>query len=122
MKIDMSARMTEWGQPIGFSIESRKLPIFPQGIVLKGKFSRLERLRSDHPMKELYEAFVRKQDESRWTYLPYGLFENFTDFQKWVHQFALEREPLFYLIFFQPNSKAFGTRILYSNRSRKPSD
>ena len=64
--------MNDWGQPIGFSIESRKLPIFPQGIVLEGKFSRLERFRSDHPMEELYEAFVSKQDESRWTYLPYS--------------------------------------------------
>ena len=51
--------------------------VFPQGIVLEGRFSRLERFRSDHPMEELYEAFVRKQDESRWTYLPYGPFENF---------------------------------------------
>ena len=54
--------------------------VFPQGIVLEGRFSRLERFRSDHPMEELYEAFVRKQDESRWTYLPYGTFENFSDF------------------------------------------
>ena len=64
-KNDMSVQMNDWGQPIGFSIESRKLPIFPQGIVLEGKFSRIERFRSDHPMEELYEAFVSKQDESR---------------------------------------------------------
>ena len=87
--------MNEWGQPVGFSIESSKPPIFPEGIVLEGRFSRLERFRSDHPMEELYEAFVSKQDESRWTYLPYGPFENYSNFLKWVHQFALEREPLF---------------------------
>ena len=98
MKINMGVQMNEWGQQIGFSIKSRKPPIFPQGIVFEGRFSRLERFRSDHPMEEWYEAFVSKQDESRWTYLPYGPFENFSDFQKWVHQFALEREPLFYLI------------------------
>ncbi len=57
--------MNDWGQPIGFSIESSKLPIFPQGIVLEGMFSRLERFRSDHPMEELYEAFASKQDVSR---------------------------------------------------------
>ena len=68
----MSVNMNEWGQPIGFSIKSRKPPIFPRENVLEGWFSRLERFRSDHPMEELYEAFIRKQDESRWTYLPYG--------------------------------------------------
>ena len=71
-------------------------------------------------MEELYEAFVRKQDESRWTYLPYGPFENFSDFQKWVHQFALEREPLFYLIFSNQTQKPLGlasyTRIDQENR------
>ena len=112
--------MNDWGQPIGFSIESRKLPIFPQGIVLEGRFSRLERFRSDHPMEELYEAFVRKQDESRWTYLPYGPFENYSNFLKWVHQFALEREPLFYLIFSNQTQKPLGlasyTRIDQENR------
>ena len=82
MKIDMSVQMNEWDRPIGFSIKSRKPPIFPQGNVLEGRFSRLERFRSDHPMGELYEAFVRKQDESRWTYFPYGPFENFSDFGK----------------------------------------
>jgi hypothetical protein len=61
----MSVQMNDWGQPIGFSIESSKLPIFPQGIVLEGMFSRLERFRSDHPMEELYEAFASKQDVSR---------------------------------------------------------
>lgn len=120
MKIDMSVQMNEWGQPIGFSIKSRKPPSFPQGIVLEGRFSRLERFRSDHPIEELYEAFVRKQDESRWTYLPYGPFENFSDFQKWVHQFALEREPLFYLIFSNQTQKPLGlasyTRIDQENR------
>ena len=52
--------MNDWGQSIGFSIERRKPPIFPQGIILEGMFSRLERLRSDHPMEDLYEAFVSK--------------------------------------------------------------
>ena len=52
--------MNEWGQPIGFSIESSKPPIFPQGIVLESRFSRLERFRLDHLMEELYKAPVSK--------------------------------------------------------------
>ena len=99
MKIDMSVRMNEWGQPISFSIESRKPPISPQAIVLEGKFSRLERFRSDHPMEELYEAFDSKQDESRWTYLPYGPFENYSDFTVFGdHAFTLTGFPLCDLI------------------------
>ena len=77
--------MNEWGQPIGESIESSKPPIFPQGIVLEGRFSRLERFRSDHPMEELYEAFVSKQDEPVDLPPPYGSFENYSNFLKWVH-------------------------------------
>ena len=61
------------GAAIGFSIKSRKPPVFPQGIVLEGRFSRLERFRSDHPMEELYEAFVRNRMKavgltSLWTF------------------------------------------------------
>ena len=59
-------------------------------------------------MEELYEAFVRKQDESRWTYLPYGPFENYSNFLKWIHQFVLEREPLFYLILSNQPQKPLG--------------
>ena len=61
----MSVQMNDWGQPIEFSIESRKPQIFPEGIVLESRFSRLERFRLDHSMEELYAAFVSKQDESR---------------------------------------------------------
>ena len=112
--------MNEWAQPVGFSIESSKPPIFPEGIVLGGRFSRLELFSRDHPMEDLYEAFIRKQDESRWTYLPYGPFENYSNFLKWVHQFALKREPLFYLILSNETQKPLGlasyTRIDQENR------
>ncbi len=98
----------EWKQTVGFSVETWSPVGLPDGEPLNGYFSRMERLRKDHPLEELFHAFTRSQDEERWTYLPYGPFKNFPSFETWINEFALSEDPFFYLIFSSDSREPLG--------------
>ena len=46
----------------------------------------------------LYEAFCKDKDNLNWTYLPYGPFENYEDFKKWLGDFCLTKDPFFFVV------------------------
>ena len=46
----------------------------------------------------LYEAFCKDKDNLNWTYLPYGPFENYEDFKKWLVDFCLTKDPFFFVV------------------------
>ncbi len=98
----------EWKQTVGFLVETWRPVGLPDGESLNGYFSRMERLRKDHPLEELFHAFTRSQDEERWTYLPYGPFKNFPSFETWINEFALSEDPFFYLIFSSDSREPLG--------------
>jgi RimJ/RimL family protein N-acetyltransferase len=66
--------------------------------MLSGAFCKIEPLDSDRHAEGLFQSVAVEQDESGWTYLPYGPFESVDDYRRWVTGFCLADDPLFFAI------------------------
>lgn len=66
--------------------------------VLRGDHCRLEPLDPDVHAKGLSDAWMSAVEESDWTYLPFGPFENVEDAVSWVHQWSGRDDVLYYAI------------------------
>ena len=82
-----SALTNHLKQPIGEPINNWVDPKHAGVPVLAGKHIRLERLAPTHSA-DLYQAFSEESDDSTWTYLPYGPFDDLADFQQWLIPFS----------------------------------
>ncbi|MCL4157401.1 UNVERIFIED_CONTAM: hypothetical protein GTU68_056102 [Idotea baltica] len=80
----------------------------PSRSKLLGQYCRLEPLNISLHADDLYEAYGNDQDQSNWTYLPYGPFENKSDFIAWLEATSLGNDPLFYTVIDSKTNKAVG--------------
>lgn len=88
-------RLNEFGQPIGDPVEGWSPPPFPEKAVLEGRFARVEPLDPARHARDLFAANAL-DDGRMWTYLPYGPFAHFEDYEGWLEQVAATRDPSFY--------------------------
>ncbi len=73
-----------------------KAPPHPAGVVLEGRWARLEPLEADAHSGDLYRAV--SSDDRLWDYMPYGPFSGAAAYHRWVKDRETSRDPVFLAI------------------------
>jgi RimJ/RimL family protein N-acetyltransferase len=97
-----------YGQPIGSPVSDWQGCEFPPRSAMSGKWCRLEILVPEKHAEELFAAYVKQRNDQDWTYLPYGPFEHFDDYQNWLTKACCGDDPLFHTIIEAETNKAVG--------------
>ena len=101
-------RTNEWGQPIGPELDGWVPPVVPPRKVLEGRACRLEPLDVKRHARELYDALSESADARSFTYLPYGPFESFEEYERWLRADCSGNDPSFCAIVTASDEKAAG--------------
>ena len=104
----MSVYQNELGQPIGFPVEDWQAPVWPSHEAMQGQYCRVEPYDPDQHNATLFEAFIQNTDQSNWTYLPYGPFDDFNSFDQWSRQTCQQDDPLFHTVIDLSTNKPVG--------------
>jgi RimJ/RimL family protein N-acetyltransferase len=100
-------RQNEWGQAIGPELPGFQAPVFPPRSALLGEHVELWPLDATGHAGELWQA-LDGTPPSHWTYLPYGPFARFEDFQRWLEGSCKAADPLFFSIIDRSSRAAVG--------------
>ena len=95
----MQPNFNEFGQPIGFPLESWPGATVPERVTLAGRYCRLEPLDIERHGPALHAAFSEAPDDRSWTYLPYGPFADYASYKAWLENTCQRADPLFFAIF-----------------------
>ena len=95
-------------QPIGFPVSDWKECALPPRTAMSGKWCLVEILDTEKHAEELFAAYVKKRNDQDWTYLPYGPFDCFDDYQEWLKTTCSGDDPLFHVIVEKKSQKAIG--------------
>ena len=98
----------KYGQPIGSPVRGWQACTFPPRSAMSGILCRVEILVPEKHAEELYAAYVKQRHDQDWTYLPYGPFEHFDDYQSWLTKTCTGDDPLFHTIIETETNKAVG--------------
>jgi len=98
MEAGDSQRKNQLGQPIGPPIPDWTPPRFPECETIEGQHSMLEPLNPEQHAQALFDAFGQDTDGRNWTYLPYGPFDSFDQFNDWLVEIAAGDDPQFYTV------------------------
>jgi RimJ/RimL family protein N-acetyltransferase len=104
----MSEYKNNINQPIGFPVTSWHECPHPRGSNMKGRFCRLEPIDIVAHEHDLFDAFTLDLNHHNWTYLPYGPFEQFDDFQSWLESTCRGDDPCFFSVIDLDTGKAIG--------------
>lgn len=96
------------GQPVGEPLADWRVPARPRGLVLEGRFSRIEPLLAERHADSLYAANGLDADGRNWTYLPYGPFFGLDAFRAWMETSCQGSDPLFHAIIDLASGEATG--------------
>lgn len=91
-------RRNTLGQPIGPALPTWTTRPIPTPQVLRGRLGWLEPLDVQRHAAALYVADSLDVDGASWTYLPYGPFASFADYQAWAASAVADADRLFYAI------------------------
>ena len=83
---------------LGFLVNFKKAKI-PSKKILDGKYVALEPIKINKHSRDLYANFLKDKKNKIWAYLPYGPFNNYGSFKKWLKSFCLNKDPFFYAIY-----------------------
>ena len=103
----LQSRPNTLGQPVGLDLDWQPCQRPPRSVI-EGRFCRIEPLQPAQHSEALFHAFAEDRDGANWTYLPYGPFEQLSDFRQWLDSGCLGDDPLFYAIIDQRSGKAVG--------------
>jgi RimJ/RimL family protein N-acetyltransferase len=95
--MNTEARVNELGQPVGFSLGDWKPPQHLSYEPMEGRWCRLEKLDLSHG-EALHAANALDSEGKNWTYLAYGPFSKFADYQSWLEQWCSREDPMFFAI------------------------
>ncbi|TGN01562.1 GNAT family N-acetyltransferase [Leptospira yasudae] len=96
------------GQPIGTPLPDWKPASLPKKETMQGRFCRLEPLDPERHAESLYSANSLDAGGAMWTYLPYGPFKTFSEYQEWMKNTCLTEDPLFFTILDLSSDRAVG--------------
>ena len=102
------SRYDDWGQPIGEALPGWVPPPLPSRVMLTGRYCVVTPLDVELHAHELFDALSSDPDQRRWTYLPYGPFENWGSFRDWVEAATHSSDPLFFAILDAASGRARG--------------
>jgi RimJ/RimL family protein N-acetyltransferase len=104
----MKQELNSLKQPVGPVVPDWTPPSHPKRECLLGRFCRHEPLDAACHAESLYAANSLEGGEPNWTYLPYGPFESFESFYKWIDKECGGSDPLFFAIIDLCTGKAVG--------------
>ena len=87
-----------YGQPISFPITDWQECALPPRFAMLGKRCRVEILVPEKHAVELFDAYKNYRNDQDWTYLPYGPFDHFDDYKRWLSGICNGDDPLFHTI------------------------
>ena len=96
------------GQPIGFALPGWTPPASPPRGDLLGRYCRLEPLDADRHATKLFAANALDVEQRMWTYLPYGPFDAFDQYQEWIRSVHNSADPLFFAVINPPTNRPVG--------------
>ena len=108
----MKEYTNDLGQAIGFPITDWQACERPPKTSIIGHYCRVETLNIEKHAEALYQAYGNDKDQSNWTYLPYGPFDNFADFKTWMNTACCGNDPHFHTIIDLKTEKAVGIASL----------
>ena len=85
-----------------------KVPPHPKGISIDGKLVSIKPLIANEFAEELFMANALDKEGINWEYLPYGPFENLSDYIDWIKSFEEHNDPVFFAIISKKLKKAIG--------------
>ena len=94
-------------QPIGFPLPGWTPRPVPPREPLVGSYCRLEPL-ADRHAADLFAANSDDREQRMWTYLPYGPFDSFEQYQAWIATASQSSDPLFFAIIDPKTEQAMG--------------
>lgn len=100
-------RMNEWGQAIGPALIGFAPPSAPPRMPLSGRYVELWPLDPERHARDLWQA-LEGLPGSHWTYLPYGPFATFAEFNAWLVGSCMDNDPLFFSIIDRGSGLAAG--------------
>ncbi|MFC3153069.1 GNAT family N-acetyltransferase [Litoribrevibacter euphylliae] len=98
----------KYGQTLGEPMGHWTPPSSPTEIPTTGRFCRLERLNPKLHGQALYQANAEDITPESWTYLPYGPFRDFSEYQDWLSEQIQQPDQKFYAIIDLKSGKAVG--------------
>lgn len=104
----MTQRTNEFDQPIGDPVPDWEPRPLPTRTVIDGRYARLEPLDPATHAEALYAAVSLDEEGRRWTYLPYGPFEDLDSYRAWLERVAAPDDPLFFAIIDRERGEAAG--------------
>ena len=84
------------------------IPPHPKGISIEGKLVSIKPLIANEFAEELFMANALDKEGINWEYLPYGPFENLSDYIDWLKSFEEHDDPVFFAIISKKLKKAIG--------------
>ncbi len=104
----MESHNNTFGQPVGYSLNDWKVCPLPPRTMVSGNWCKVEALNPEKHAEELFEAFIKNNNDSNWTYLQYGPFDSIEKFQQWMKTTCTGDDPVFYVIIDAKTGKAIG--------------
>ncbi len=98
----------EYGQPIGFPTANWTPCQHPPKVTLEGQYCTVEPVDVAKHARDLFEANLEAENGRFWTYLPYGPFSEFAEYEKWMEETCLGDDPQFYAVVESKNGRAIG--------------
>lgn len=96
----------------GRRVENWTPPERPSGLVLNGRFARLEPLLADRHAADLHRANSADRDGAIWRYLPYGPFSSVSAYHHWIRDITAEADPYFMALIDRQSDKPVGVLSL----------
>ncbi|MCJ2088233.1 GNAT family N-acetyltransferase [Methylobacterium sp. E-005] len=104
----MSARLDDFGQPIGPALPNWTLRPVPPRTPMEGRTCRIVPLDAGAHAAGLFAAYSAAPDQRTWTYLPDEMPENEAAFRDRLEARAASRDPLFHAILDRGSGEPLG--------------
>ena len=104
----MSKLLCNLDQPIGFPIEQWQKRATPPQSEMLGNYCKVIPLDINKHAESLYKAYAKDKDHQNWTYLPYGPFNELSDFHHWLERSCVGDDPLFHTVIDLQTGQAIG--------------
>lgn len=108
----MKKHTNDLGQAVGFPMSDWQACERPPKTSMTGRYCRVEPMDVEKHAEDLFHAFAKDEDQSNWTYLPYGPFDDFDKFKEWMKTTCCKEDPLFHTIFDLNTNKTVGIASL----------
>lgn len=104
----MRSELNSLGQPVGIEVANWVAPAIPAREIMQGKRCRLEPLNAARHGNALFAANSLDLEGKNWTYLPYGPYSSFADYNTWLIGAEKSTDTLFFAIIDIATEKAVG--------------